>query len=268
MWSIWIQRTSQFCLFLNGSPGEAPRLLSEVQEVFVFAYISQRQVFPERDPAGQADATCISCLKKLALGCMLVFLESSSGWELPQAFKVLMASSSVFAGPSANHSQIQNQHWSAPFNMLNLISIRILSHIPRKLKRQVITEATFMSICMWWENWILLFPALMEGIASNRQKKPQSPLSSASVLKPEQLSSLALCWEYVCCCSYPFLSRFCHPWCDSIIVQTAWSSIRECFWFEILCLEFIYFPIWNTFFSDLAVIVVPNTCFSLLLSHL
>lgn len=104
-------------------PGEALRLLSEVQEVFVFAYISQRQVFPERDPAGQADATCSSCLKKLALGCMLVFLESSSRWELPQAFRVLMVSSSMFAEPSANHSQIQNQHWSAPFNMLNLISI-------------------------------------------------------------------------------------------------------------------------------------------------
>lgn len=39
-------------------PGEEPWLLLEVQELFASAYISQRQVFPEREPPGQADATC------------------------------------------------------------------------------------------------------------------------------------------------------------------------------------------------------------------
>lgn len=38
-------------------PGEEPRLLLEVEELFVFAYISHRQVFSERDSPGQADAT-------------------------------------------------------------------------------------------------------------------------------------------------------------------------------------------------------------------
>lgn len=84
----------------------------------MFAYINQRQVFPERDPAGQANATCSSCLKKLAVGCMLVFLQSSSKRELQQTFKMFMESSSVFAEPSVNHSQVQDQHWSAPLTCL------------------------------------------------------------------------------------------------------------------------------------------------------
>lgn len=49
----------QFCLFLNTSPlpGKEPCLLSEVQDLFLFAYISQGQVVPERDCPGQTDAT-------------------------------------------------------------------------------------------------------------------------------------------------------------------------------------------------------------------
>lgn len=38
--------------------GKKLQLLSEVQELFAFAYISQRQVLLERDLPRQADATC------------------------------------------------------------------------------------------------------------------------------------------------------------------------------------------------------------------
>lgn len=46
----------------------------------------------------------------------LLFLQNSPGWELPWAFRLITASTSVFVEPSANHSQKEDQHWSAPLN--------------------------------------------------------------------------------------------------------------------------------------------------------
>lgn len=54
----------------------------------------------------------------------LLFLQSSPGWELLRVFRVITASSSVFAEPSANHSHKQDQHWFAPLTCLTYPAFR------------------------------------------------------------------------------------------------------------------------------------------------
>lgn len=175
-----------------------------------------------------------------------------------------MVSSAVFAEPSVNHSQIQDQHWSAPLTCLTNQHLDPFPY-PKTSEKTGDYRSNFHEHMHVMRKLNPAVPCSYRRNCLQHTKIPQSP--SASVLKPEQLFSCIVSVGNMSA-AVPTHFCLCHPWCDSVIMQTAWSSITECFWFEILLLEFSlqYFS-WSCC-SCCAQCLLLSSPFSLLLSCL